>query len=81
MYIEFIDKDSCWFHGNMNINPNFAYMPDWFMNFVLKKIVSVMVIKLRKENVFDVAEVKEKMSKDRKEFYDNLKEQLREAGV
>jgi hypothetical protein len=61
MYIESIDANSCWFHGNMNINPNFTYMPDWFLNYVLKKVVNVMVIKLSKENIFDNAEVQEKM--------------------
>lgn len=80
MYIEYIDENTCWYHGNMNVNPNFAYMPDWFLNFVLKKVVDVIVIKLRKENVFDNPDVKQKMV-ERKEFYESLTEHLKEAGV
>ena len=80
MYVEHIDDSSCWFHGMMNANPNFAYMPDWFLNFILKKVVNVIVIKLRKENVFDTPEVNEQIQK-RKEFYDRLISQLKDIGI
>jgi hypothetical protein len=77
VYVEHIDE---WFHGCMNVNPNFAYMPHWFLNFILKKVVNVIVVKLREENVFDSPEVNEQMQK-RKEFYDGLISQLKEIGI
>ena len=80
MYVEHIDESSCWFHSSMNINPNFAHMPDWFLNFILKKVVDVIVVKLRKENVFDSPEVNKQM-RERKEFYDGLIAQLKEIGI
>jgi hypothetical protein len=46
IYVEHIDSESCWFHGYINMNPRIQFMPDSFMNFVLKKIVGVMVKKI-----------------------------------
>ena len=77
VYVEHIDESSC---GCMNVNPNFAYMPHWFLNFILKRVVNVIVVKLREENVFDSPEVNEQMLK-RKEFYDGLISQLKEIGI
>lgn len=42
-YVQQIDENSCWFHGLLNIDPKFAYLPDWLLNFTIKRAVYVMV--------------------------------------
>ena len=37
--LEYIDEDSCWLTGFININPKFAYIPDWFLNYLVKRSI------------------------------------------
>ena len=38
-FLEYIDDNSCWLTGLMNVNPNFDYIPDWFVNFMIKRVI------------------------------------------
>lgn len=43
MYIEHIDEDHCWFHGMMNVDPKFAMLPDWLLNFTIKRVIFIII--------------------------------------
>jgi hypothetical protein len=57
MYMERIDSESCWFHGFVNINPNFAYVPDWLVNFMVKRVVYVMIGKIKDKQFYENEQV------------------------
>ena len=80
MYVEHIDATSCWFHGYMNMNPKIQFMPDSFLNFVIKKIVNVIVKKLQREQIFEDKAIIERMA-ERKEYYDLIRSELTKIGV
>ncbi len=46
MYVEHIDNDNCWFHGFINIDPNFSFIPDWVINFTVKRVLYVIIGKM-----------------------------------
>ena len=46
MYVEHIDEDHCWYHGLINIDPKFGYIPYMMINFLVKRIVYIMIGKL-----------------------------------
>ena len=74
-YVEHIDDESCWFHGMININPNFSFVPDWFLNFIVKRAVYVMIGKVQSKEVFE-NELLTKRIEERKEFYQNIKKRI-----
>lgn len=74
-YIEYIDDESCWFHGMVNVNPNFSYVPDWLLNVLVKRAVYVMIGKIQNKEIFENELIKKRMV-ERKEFYDMIKKRL-----
>ncbi|CDW82781.1 UNKNOWN [Stylonychia lemnae] len=77
MYIEHIDDNSCWYHGMININPNFTFIPDWILNFTVKRMIYVIVGKLQNKDFFENEMIKKRMA-ERPEFYERVKNRLRE---
>ena len=53
MYVEEIDEQSCWFHGYINVNPKLALIPDWFLNFMVKRVVYKVMSKLQGKDAFE----------------------------
>ena len=68
MYMEEIDQNSCWFHGFMNMNPKLALMPDWFFNFIIKRVVNVLIKKLQSKDFFDLEILKQRMEENPQKF-------------
>ena len=53
IYLEHIDDDNCWFHSYVNIDPKFKFVPEWLLNFSLKRAICVMISKISdKENFY-----------------------------
>ena len=52
-FIEHIDEENCRFHGMVNVNPNFAYIPDWFFNFVIKRALYIVIGKVQDKKNFE----------------------------
>ena len=78
MYVEHIDEDHCWFHGMININPNFSLIPDGLVNMIVKRVVYILIGKLENKEVFENELIIKRMS-ERTEFYDKIKARLREV--
>jgi hypothetical protein len=80
MYVEHIDDNNCWFHGYINVDPQFAYLPDWLINFSIKRVIYIIIGKLQNKEIFENDSIKKRMS-ERGEFYEKIKIKLREMGV
>lgn len=78
MYVEHIDQDSCWFHGYINFNPKFAYLPDWLLNFSVKRIMYVMIGRIQNKEVFEKESLKKRIE-ERKEYYDKIRDRIRQV--
>ena len=46
MYVEHIDEENCWYHGLINVDPKFGFIPYMMINFLVKRIVYIMIGKL-----------------------------------
>lgn len=77
MYLEHIDDESCWMTGFINVDLNFAYIPDWFLNFIMKRVIYVMIGKISSKEMFENETIKAKVE-ERKEFWDKVQSKLRE---
>jgi hypothetical protein len=43
LYIEQIDRDSCWYTAYVHVDCKLSYIPDFLVNFVIKRIIYIMV--------------------------------------
>lgn len=77
MYIEKNDDESCWYHGLMNVDPMFGFIPYMMINFMVKRIVYLMIGKIQNKEVFENEIVMQRMS-ERTEFYETIKKRLDE---
>jgi len=77
MYMEHIDENSCWYHGMINIDPNFTFLPDWILNFTVKRLIYVIMGKMQNKDFFENELIKKRMT-ERPEFYDKLRTRLSE---
>ena len=77
-FLEYCDDNSCWFTGLMNVNPNFDYIPDWFVNFMIKRVIYGMMDKIGNKDFYENDQVKIKME-ERKEFWEEIRKQLNES--
>lgn len=53
LYIEHIDENNCYMHGLMNVDPKFAYIPNWFLNMMIKRVFYVMIGKLSSKEIYE----------------------------
>ena len=75
-FIEHIDENSCWVTGYYNVDPHFAYVPNWLYNFTLKRMIYVTIGKIHKE-CFENEEIKKTMEENKK-FWDHVQSRLNE---
>ena len=80
MYVEHIDDNNCWFHGYINIDPKFDYIPDFVINFTIKRVLYVLIGKLQSKEIFENDILKKRIS-EKPEFYEKLKNKLREMDI
>ena len=79
MFAQYIDDENCWFHGLINVNPNFAVIPDFLINFTVKRVIYIIMGKMQSAaGLQSSLEVFQKRKEDRKEYYEKLKEKLEE---
>jgi len=78
MYVEHIDDNTCWYHGMINVDPNIALLPDWILNFTVKRLIYVVMGKMQNKDFFENELIKKRMS-ERPEFYEKLKRRLSEV--
>lgn len=52
-FLEYNDDNSCWWTGLINVNPNFDYVPDWFVNFMIKRVIYSMMDKISKREYYE----------------------------
>ena len=73
-YIEEIDEDNCWYHGFINVNPNFKYLPNWVLNFSIKRVIYVIIGRLQSKEFFQNDVMKEVLEGEgKKAFFDHVK--------
>lgn len=72
MYVEEIDAENCWFHGFINVNPKLAVVPDWFINFIVKRVVNKVIINMRSKDMFDNDALRKRIE-DNKEKFDKVR--------
>lgn len=51
-YVEAIDKDSCWLNGLMNVDPKLTFIPNFFINFTVKRVLYIMSRKLSNKELY-----------------------------
>lgn len=78
MYVEHIDSQNCWFNGLINVDPKFSYIPDSLINFIIKRVIYVLIGKLQSKEIFENDVIKKRIN-ERVEFYDKLRKRLSEV--
>jgi hypothetical protein len=53
MYIEHIDEDNCWYHGLINVDPMLGMIPNFLVNFMVKRIVYIMIGRIQNKEIFE----------------------------
>jgi hypothetical protein len=61
----------------MNINPRLAYIPDFLINFTVKRVIYMIIGRMASKELFEKF-YKDKKLEEKKEFYDRIKNLLRE---
>ena len=59
-----------------NMNPNLAYMPNWLLNFGVKKAIPHMIAKFTDPAIILKNEKLTKRIEEKKEFYDMIKRRV-----
>ena len=77
LLLEYIDEKSCWLTGFININPKFAYIPDWFLNYLVKRSIYSMTHRISEKENYENEEVTKKME-EKIQFWDHIRERLKE---
>eukprot|EP00347_Sterkiella_histriomuscorum_P001077 403373418 len=77
LFSEHIDENTCWFHGMMNVDPKFAIIPDWLINFTVKRLIYVIMGKLQKLKVVE-SDIFERRVEERKDYYERIRKRLEE---
>ena len=76
-YFEPIDSESCWYTSLINVDVKLTYVPDFLVNFTVKRVLYVIIgIMQNKEHFYKCFN---KINNDEcQEFFDRLKKTLSE---